>query len=55
MKNDGEYDETKTCDDILDTADMEKQVMDCDMEARDDGDALDTENHCKIHVKYKSG
>ena len=55
MNTDRKYDENKTCDHILDTADMNKQMKDCDMTARDAGDAEDTENHCKIQVKYKSG
>ena len=29
--------------------------MDCDMEERDENDSKETENHCKIQVKYKSG
>lgn len=53
--NDPKYDKDNTCDDILDIADMNKQVKDCDMTARDADDAKDTDNHCKIQVKYKSG
>jgi len=42
-------------DDLLDIDAMNKQVMDCDMKERDEGDDPDTVNHCLINVIWKSG